>query len=64
LTADKKLEIFKDYMKETFNKRKQEFRELLDENRSLINPFSEYDSVLEMLKDDPRFLDFPERSRR
>lgn len=51
-------------MKETFNKRKQEFRELLDENRSLINPFSEYDSVLEMLKDDPRFLDFPERSRR
>jgi hypothetical protein len=33
-------------MKDTYNKKRKEFRELLDENRSIINPFSEWDTVV------------------
>ena len=64
LPFDKKLELFKEFTKELFNKKRQAFRDLLDENRAFINPFSEYANVEEMLKDDKRFQEFPERNRR
>lgn len=36
-------------MKDLFNKKRKEFRELLEENKGLINPFSTWDNVVEMI---------------
>lgn len=63
LTDDQKFENFKEFMKELFNQRRKEFREMLDEHQSLINPHTTYETLKEELKDEERFKGFPERNR-
>ena len=52
LTAEQKFELFRDFMRDNFNKKRKDFRDLLDENRFTINPFSSWDSVKDTLQDD------------
>lgn len=47
--------MFKEHMKNVYNKKRLDFRELLEENRGLINPFSSWESVVEMIKEEKRF---------
>eukprot|EP00347_Sterkiella_histriomuscorum_P019504 403341377 len=63
MTEDQKFEIFKDFMREQFNRRRKDFRDLLDDYRHMINPFSSWDTVKDSLQDDQRYKDFPERNR-
>jgi hypothetical protein len=42
-------------MKNLFNQKRKDFRDLLDESRGLINPISSWDTVVKMIKDDKRF---------
>lgn len=46
-------------MKELFNRKRKEFRELLEENRGIINPFTKWENVEEIINDDSRFKEFP-----
>ena len=63
LNDDQKFEMFKEHMKELFNLKRKDFRDLLDENQSMINPHTSYETLKDALKEDERFKDFPERSR-
>jgi len=62
LADEQRLELFKEHQKATFETKKKEFRELLEEVK--VNPHSEWESILEQIQEDRRFLDFPERSRK
>ncbi len=44
--------MFKEHMRDLFNKRRKDFRDLLDESKHIINPFSSYDTIKEELKDE------------
>ncbi|CDW79923.1 transcription elongation regulator 1 isoform 2 [Stylonychia lemnae] len=63
LAQEQKFELFKEYMAEQFNKKRKDFRDLLDEHRYTINPFSSWETVKDLLSDDQRFKDFPEKNR-
>ena len=50
-------------MREHFNRHRKDFRDLLDEYRHVINPFSSWESVKGQMEDDQRYKDFPEKNR-
>lgn len=51
-------------MKNLFNQRKKDFRDLLDNHRGQISPKTRWEDVISFLRDDSRYELFPERSRR
>ena len=68
LDMDTKESLFKEHMRNLFNQRVKDFRDLLDDSRHIINPESRWEGkggVREQLEslDDERFTKFPERNR-